>query len=103
MSKILIHEELDSLTSLELKSFIQINDGAKDSRINGSACHVICLYDRNSADVQEIISSINQELELRATLFQPLTDELAMSYPAVDRNSVTYRLGNFFENLYAKL
>lgn len=103
MSKILIHEELVSLTSLELKSFIQINDGAKDSRINGSACHVICLYDRNSADVQEIISSINQKFRLQATLFQPSTEELAMSCHAIDRNSVTFKLGNFFENLFAKL
>ncbi|WP_158859295.1 heavy-metal-associated domain-containing protein [Lunatibacter salilacus] len=103
MSKILLHEELDSLSSLELKSFIQINDGVKDARINRAAGHAICLYDRNSADVRDIISSINQKFELQATLFQPSADELAMSCPAIDRNSVTFKLGNFFENLFAKL
>jgi hypothetical protein len=103
MSKILLHEELDSLTSLGVKFFIQENEGVKDTRINRSAGHAICLYDRNSNDVREIIEALNQKFELRATLFQPSAEELAMSCPAIDRNSVTYKLGNFFENLFAKL
>ncbi|WP_194778132.1 heavy-metal-associated domain-containing protein [Pararhodonellum marinum] len=103
MSKIMLNQELDSLEAIEIKQFILGKEGVKDTRINVRSGHIICLYDRNVWAPQELVDETNKAFTLNSSLYQPSQEELAASCPAIDKNSMTYKLGSFFEKLFTKL
>ncbi|ERM80946.1 hypothetical protein P872_10885 [Rhodonellum psychrophilum GCM71 = DSM 17998] len=100
MSRIDFPSALDSLEGYAIRDFVKNTDGMKDTRVNLSMGHLVCLYDRNQKSPQEIVSDINDNFMTSAVLFQPSDDMLAQSCPAINKSSLTYKLGAFFQKTF---
>ncbi|MFD2033493.1 heavy-metal-associated domain-containing protein [Belliella marina] len=100
MSRFDFESELDSLESAKLKALTRQLDGIKDVRVNMKSGHMVCLYDRNKQAPRDIISHIDQDFYLQASLYQPSEEMLAQSCPAINKNSLTYKLGAFFQRTF---
>ncbi|MCH7414467.1 heavy-metal-associated domain-containing protein [Belliella sp. R4-6] len=100
MSRIDFVTQLDSLEAINVKNHTSQLDGVKDVRVNVKAGHMVCLYDRNKQAPQDIIESISKDFYLEASLYQPSDEMLAQSCPAINKSSLTYKLGAFFQRTF---
>jgi thiosulfate reductase cytochrome b subunit len=100
MSRIDFPDSLSNEEGIQIKSFLMNKEGVKDVRVNFSNGHIICLYDRKRHSPHDLVEKISQTLKLEANLYQPTDEMLAQSCPAIDKNSITYKLGAFFQRSF---
>ncbi|MBW3468440.1 heavy-metal-associated domain-containing protein [Arthrospiribacter ruber] len=100
MSRFDFPSSLEETTGESIKEFLKNQEGIKDVRVNFSNGHVICLYDRQKHSPHDLVLAINNELMQEASLYQPSDEMLAQSCPAIDKNSLTYKLGAFFQKSF---
>lgn len=100
MSRIDFDSQLDSLQAAKIKTYTSLIEGVRDVRLNSSASHMVCLYDRNKKAPQDIVESISKDFYVQANLFQPSEEMLAQSCPAINKSSLTYKLGAFFQRTF---
>ncbi|WP_373494115.1 heavy metal-associated domain-containing protein [Aquiflexum sp.] len=100
LSRIDFPERFDSLQGVAIKEHIAKMEGVKDVRVNFSNSHIICLYDRKEFSGSDLVDRINFHFSESAQLFQPSEEMLAQSCPAIDKNSITYKLGAFFQKSF---
>lgn len=82
MSQIDFNEDVDSLKSEEIKTDLLKVEGMRDARINTKSDFIILLYDRKQHNPHDLVTQVNADFGLRASLFQPSEDQLAASCPA---------------------
>lgn len=102
MGKFIFEQELDEEKCAAFPSLFKTQEGIKDVRINQDAGFFICLYDQNKWSSEAIIDAVQKHFQVSAYRYQPSAEELASSCPAFSEDSFMYRLGGFFENLFAK-
>ncbi|MCC5939375.1 MAG: heavy-metal-associated domain-containing protein [Lunatimonas sp.] len=102
MGKFIFEQELDAEAQAAFSSVFKKQEGIKDVRINRDAGFFICLYDQKKWSTEAIIQSVQEHFQVSAYRYHPSTEELASSCPAFSKDSFIYRLGGFFENLFAK-
>ncbi|GAB3660867.1 hypothetical protein GCM10028791_35040 [Echinicola sediminis] len=102
MSQIDFNEDIDSLKSVSIKEKLLDTEGVRDVRVNGVSDYLIVLYDRKQHNPHDLVDRVNQDYRLQSSLFQPSEEQLAASCPAIDRGSLTYKLGSFFENAFTQ-
>ncbi|MFN3800391.1 MULTISPECIES: hypothetical protein [Belliella] len=100
MSRIDFESPLDSLSAVKIKTYTSLMEGVKDVRVNKESGHIVCLYDRNKKAPQEIVDAISKDFYLSASLYQPSDEMLAQSCPAINKNSLTWKLGAFFQRTF---
>jgi hypothetical protein len=100
MGRVDFESPLDSLEASSIVSKVRQLDGIKDVRMNSAAGHMICLYDRKSWSGDELTSWIVDEFSVQASFFRPTEEMLSQSCPAIDKSSLTYRLGAFFQEKF---
>ncbi|AFL84776.1 hypothetical protein Belba_2210 [Belliella baltica DSM 15883] len=100
MSRIDFDSQLDSLEAVKIKTYTSLMDGVRDVRVNLASGHLVCLYDRNKQAPQDIVESISKDFLVQASLFQPSDEMLAQSCPAINKSSLTYKLGAFFQRTF---
>ena len=100
LSRIDFPQKLDSLQGLEIKDHLVKMEGIKDVRLNFSNSHMVCLYDRKELSGSDLVSKINFHFAQSAQLYQPSEEMLSQSCPAIDKNSITYKLGEFFQKSF---
>ncbi|PRY84890.1 hypothetical protein [Mongoliibacter ruber] len=100
MSRIDFSESLEPEEGKEIISILDQVEGIKDVRVNFSNGHIICLYDRKAQSPHDIVAILNQEFKHQASLYQPSDEMLAQSCPAIDKGSLTYKLGAFFQKSF---
>lgn len=100
MSRIDFVNQLDSLEAINVKNHTRKLDGVRDVRMNAKSGHMVCLYDRNKQAPSDIIESISKDFYLEASLYQPSEEMLAQSCPAINKSSLTYKLGAFFQRTF---
>lgn len=100
MGRIDIHDTLDSDKVEGILSKVKLLDGVKDVRINQTSGHLICLYDRKSWSGDELTNWIADEFTVSASFFRPTEEMLSQSCPAIDKNTLTYKLGAFFQRVF---
>ncbi len=100
MSRIDFDQPLDSLDAAKIKQYTSLINGVKEVRVNQNSGHLVCLYDRNKQAPQDIVEAITRDFYLTANLYQPSDEMLAQSCPAINKNSLTYKLGAFFQKTF---
>ncbi len=100
MSRIDFPQPIEPVNGNQIKLHLNQLEGVKDVRINFSNGHIICLYDRKAQSPHDLVASINENFMEQAILFQPSDEMLAQSCPAIDKKSITYRLGAFFQKSF---
>lgn len=100
MSRIDFPQSLEPEEGDKIKSLLSQLEGIKDVRVNFSNGHIICLYDRKAQSPHDLVATINQEFMYQASLYQPSEEMLAQSCPAIDKSSLTYKLGAFFQKSF---
>ncbi|GGZ26261.1 hypothetical protein GCM10007049_18660 [Echinicola pacifica] len=100
MSQIDFNEDIDSLKSVAVSAGFLDMDGLKDARVNRVSDYMVVLYDRQKHSPHELVSQMNSKFDMKASLFQPSESELAASCPAIDKSSLTYQLGGFFQKIF---
>ncbi|TVP49661.1 MAG: heavy-metal-associated domain-containing protein [Mongoliibacter sp.] len=100
MSRIDFPEAIEPENGNQIKLHLVQLEGVKDVRVNFSNGHIICLYDRKAQSPHDLVASINENFMEQASLFQPSEEMLAQSCPAIDKNSITYKLGAFFQKSF---
>lgn len=100
LSRIDFPEKFDSLDGISIKEHLAKIEGIKDVRVNFSSSHIVCLYDRKEFSGSELVNMINFHFSQSAELFQPSEEMLSQSCPAIDKNSLTYKLGEFFQKSF---
>ncbi|AWW31924.1 heavy-metal-associated domain-containing protein [Echinicola strongylocentroti] len=100
MSQIDFNEDLDSLKSEKIKTDLLAIEGMREARINTKSDFIILLYDRKQHNPHDLVKQVNTGYEIQASLFQPSEDQLAASCPAINKNSLTYKLGSYFEQVF---
>ncbi|UJP67131.1 heavy-metal-associated domain-containing protein [Mongoliitalea daihaiensis] len=100
MGRIDFHDSLDSLQSHQILNQTRTLEGVKDVRMNRSDGFLICLYDRNKWSGEELTDWIVNEFTVSASFFRPSEELLAQSCPAIDKTSLTYQLGAFFQRIF---
>ncbi|UCS91543.1 heavy-metal-associated domain-containing protein [Echinicola marina] len=100
MSQIDFNEDLDSMRMEEIKTDLLEIDGMRDVRVNRTSDYLIVLYDRKKHSPHDLVDGVNKNYQLQSTLFQPSEEQLAASCPAIDKKSLTYMVGSYFENLF---
>lgn len=100
LSRIDLDQPIDDAAGDRIKSYLLSDTAIKDIRLNKEKGHIICLYDRRKLSPQEIISSLDEKMQLTGSLYQPSEEMLAQSCPAIDKNSITYKLGAFIQKRF---
>ncbi|WP_200976288.1 heavy-metal-associated domain-containing protein [Echinicola sp. 20G] len=100
MSQIDFNEDIDSLKSENIKVDLLKKEGMRDARINLSADYMIVLYDRVKHNPHDLVKMVNNDYALQSSLFQPSEEQLAASCPAINKSSLTYKLGSYFEKIF---
>ncbi|EON77242.1 hypothetical protein ADIS_2322 [Lunatimonas lonarensis] len=102
MGKFVFEQELDTETGAMFSGVFKQQEGIKEVRVNQEAGFFICLYDQNKWSSEAIIQSVYDHFQVSAFRYHPSAEELASSCPAISKDSFIYRVGEFFENLFAK-
>ena len=100
MSRIDFPYALDSLEGITILHHLSQMDGISDARVNISAGFMVCLYDRNLQSPHDLVEEVNTSFSTKAVLYQPSEEMLSQSCPAMDKSSLTYRLGAFFQKTF---
>lgn len=100
MGRIDISESLEPEQVEGILTKVKLLDGVKDVRVNQAAGHVICLYDRKYWSGDELTNWIADEFTVSASFFRPTEEMLSQSCPAIDKNTLTYKLGAFFQRVF---
>ncbi len=90
----------DSLVTIANREMRSIS-GIKQVVINAEQGNLVFAYtpsdDLNNASIFE---KFNKNQQFNAELFIPSEKQLAQSCPVIDKSSITYRLGAFFQNIF---
>ncbi|MGY6559298.1 MAG: heavy-metal-associated domain-containing protein [Nitritalea sp.] len=100
MIRIEFPEALDSLKGKDIHAFVSQVEGVRTARMNADAGHVVLIYDQRKTAPADIAQLINADFNAGATVFKPSDEMLAQSCPAINKNSLTYRLGAFFQKAF---
>jgi hypothetical protein len=100
LSRIDFSQSIDSLKSASIKTDFSKLEGINDLRINAESGHIIFLYNTKIWQATDLVEKINFNYSLSAELYKPSAEMLAQSCPAIDKNSLTYKLGSFFQKSF---
>jgi hypothetical protein len=100
MSRIDFPKGIDSLGAVMIQTHFSKLEGIKDLRINADSGHVVCLYDNKIWQASDLVDKINFNFSLSAELYRPSADMLSQSCPVIDKSSLTYKLGTFFQKSF---
>lgn len=100
LSRIDFPKGVDSLEMVNIKTHFSKLEGIKDLRINTSSGHLVCLYDNKIWKASDLVNKINFTYSLSAVLYRPSAEMLSQSCPAIDKNSLTYKFGSFFQKSF---
>lgn len=91
---------LDSLVSVQVQERMATWDGVRDVRVNVEQGFVICLHDLTLLDSEQIVAALNFHFNRGAVVFRPDAALVSQSCPAINKESLTYRLGSFLQKSF---
>ena len=102
LSRIDINEELP----LSDKQVKEINNSFKSVKgvervvINKEHGTVVFAYFPKEFSAMSIYNNFSTKTGLNTALFTPSKEQLAASCPVIDKNSISYKMGSFFQNIF---
>ncbi|GHB49680.1 heavy-metal-associated domain-containing protein [Mongoliitalea lutea] len=103
MGRIDFNKSIDSLETLAIVQKAKSLEGVQDIRVNVESGFLICLYDRKKWSGDDLSNWISEEFNMSASFFRPTDEMLSQSCPAIDKNSLTFKLGDFFQKTFEKI
>lgn len=100
LSRIDFPRGIDSLKAASIKTDFSKLDGINDLRLNIESGHIVFLYNTKIWQPADLVEEINLQYSISAELFKPSAEMLAQSCPAIDKKSITYKLGSFFQKSF---
>ncbi|MCH7400562.1 heavy-metal-associated domain-containing protein [Belliella kenyensis] len=100
LTRIDFNQSLDSLQAGSLSELAESINGVQEVRVNKSSGHVICMYMHKEVSPKEIADKLHSATSMMASVYQPSEETLAQSCPAFSEESLTYRLGAFFQRSF---
>jgi hypothetical protein len=100
LSRIDFPQGIDSLEAVSIQTHFSKLEGIRDFRINATSGHVVCLYDNKIWQASDLVDKINFNFSLSAELYRPPAAMLTQSCPVIDKSSLTYKLGTFFQKSF---
>ncbi len=101
LSRIDFEEQPDSLTaSLAVKTLKGI-EGVKHVYLNQKAGTLVYGFETGKLDAQMVFEEFKTKGDFKAKPYIPLASNLSNGCPVIDKTSLTYRLGVFFQNLFS--
>ncbi|TXC76206.1 heavy-metal-associated domain-containing protein [Luteibaculum oceani] len=102
LGKIDFQEPLDSLQTVSAKKAIWSVAGVKQAVFHPEGKNVVFAINTNGDLTHDkVYEQFSTKIDFQAELFQPSGEQLAASCPVIDEESITYKLGSYFQNLFA--
>lgn len=102
LGRITFEAPMDSATVAEAKSAIWKVPGIKQAVFNAKDGNLVFAYVNNGElNHDKVYSTFMSNGSFNAELYRPSETELAASCPAIDKSSITYKLGSYFQDLFA--
>lgn len=102
LGKIDFASSLDSAQYKEAKKAIWQINGIKQAVIGTDRDNLVFAYTNNGDLTHEkVYENFSKNISFESSLFTPSADQMAASCPVIDKSSITYRLGNYFQDLFA--
>lgn len=102
LGKIDFEQPLDSIQKVEAKKAIWSVNGVKQAVFHPEGKNVVFAINTDGNLTQnKVYTTFREKIDFQATLFQPSSDQLVGSCPVIDEESITYKLGAYFQNLFA--
>jgi copper chaperone CopZ len=84
----------------EINRSIKSIDGVERAVVNKDHGTIVVAYFPSKNNIDEIYSRFTENTVISTSLFKPTKDQLAASCPVIDKNSISYRMGSFFQNIF---
>ena len=100
MARIEFAAPLDSPLAIQLKERVQAHTAVKYSHINQEQRWLVFAFDNRNTNAETIYQSMKTTLPVASSLYKPSANDMAGSCPVIDKSSVTYKLGSFFQRIF---
>lgn len=100
LSRIDFPNGLDSLEARAIEMNLSNVEGINTVKVNIPMGHMVALYDTKKITASDLVDKVNNNYSKSAELFRPSAEMLAQSCPAIDKKSLTYKLGSFFQKSF---
>ncbi|MCH7408217.1 heavy-metal-associated domain-containing protein [Belliella sp. DSM 111904] len=100
LTRIDFDQSLDSLQAVQMTNLVNKLEGVQEVRVNKNSGHVICMYNHKEISPNDIAAMLKSETSMVASVYQPSQETLAQSCPAFNEESLTYKLGAFFQKSF---
>lgn len=100
MARIEFAAPLDSPMAMQVQSYFHQHALVKYSHMNTEQGWLVFAFDNRNSDANSIYQSMKTKLPVATTLYNPSANDMAGSCPVIDKSSVTYKLGSFFQRIF---
>jgi len=84
----------------EINRSIKSIDGVERAVVNKDHGTLVVAYFPSKNNIDLIYSRFTENTDISTSLFKPTKDQLAASCPVINKNSISYRMGSFFQNIF---
>jgi hypothetical protein len=101
LSRIDFEAPIDSVQAHVAISSIKRIEGVQRAILNAEAGTLVFAFDPQQYSSEKIYTHFQKMGFANTSLFIPTEDQLATSCPIMDKTSISYRIGVFFQNLFS--
>ncbi len=91
---------LSPLVAKEVKKTLKAIKGVKRVVVNSEHANAVIGFNPKSQSSRAIYEQFSKQSLIAATLYTPTEKQLAAGCPAIDKTSITYQVGSFFQEVF---
>lgn len=102
LARIDIEEEtpLSAAVAKEIKTTLKTIEGVERVVINSEDGNAVVGFNSTIKTGRDIYRQFSKQTSIAAKLYVPTKEQLAAGCPAIDKSSITYQVGSFFQEVF---